>query len=395
MTRTRFSTFAFLFTTLLLATFFSKNIYAEEILDEEYGFSLDVPEGFYLEELTNDRMGLHFKHDRMAVELVLRIYSQEVYKTCSQSLSESLKKLHANFEQVESFLWNKTDCAITSFSTNALNVIGFEGWAVAVTLPEKNSNLVILCYANKDKANDCQQFIFSTINSLELKNRNNSDSGIMLTFALNDKTTENLTLEIAGKTINTNVEKLAKTGAELVVKCEYEILKLYINNKQWKEAWQRYYRMIYKDSFPRFNTIAKDIEKALMPIAKNKNKENPQVALNEMLLDWVQNFEYERQLNGTDFTNPLDAITGSASDCDSRSLLMCILLNQMGIDSVLFISNEYNHAVYGTLVDVPGAKIEVDGKWFLLGETTAKNIKPGLIAANQNNTENWIPVVFD
>ena len=41
---------------------------------------------------------------------------------------------------------------------------------------------------------------------------------------------------------------------------------------------------------------------------------------------------------------------------------------------------------------IPGAKIEVNGINFLLNETTARNIKPGLIAQDQCDTEKWIPV---
>ena len=395
MTRTRISTFFLFFIILILTGFFSKKIIAEEILDEEYGYSLDVPEGFFHKGTSENNMVWLFEHDRMPVQLVIRIYSEDLFPTCSESLNESLTKLNSNFEKIQTFFWNGTDCAITDFSTDIVNN-GVHGWAIAVSAPKKSSKLVLLCYADKSKANDCQQFLFSTLNSLELKNGIKSDSGIMTTFAFSDENPlENIVLQISGKKIPTQIKKYDKEACELVVKCEYEILKLYVNNKNWKEAWQRYYRIIYKDSFPRFNQIAKDIQKNLMPVALNKNEKDANAALNEILLDWVQNFEYKRQPDGTDFTNPISTIMGTASDCDSRSLLMCILLKQIGIDSVLFISNQYNHAVYGSLIDETGAKIEVNGKWYLLGETTAKNIKPGLIAADQNNTEMWIPVVLD
>ena len=74
---------------------------------------------------------------------------------------------------------------------------------------------------------------------------------------------------------------------------------------------------------------------------------------------------------------------------------MCILLKQNGINATLFISREYSHAVYGAQLNAEGAKINVNGKDFLLGETTVKNLKPGLIAQEQNDTEKWIPVTFE
>ena len=74
---------------------------------------------------------------------------------------------------------------------------------------------------------------------------------------------------------------------------------------------------------------------------------------------------------------------------------MCIILKQNGIDTSLFISREYSHAVYGAELNAEGAKIKVGEKEFLLGETTVKNLKPGLIAQDQNDTEKWIPVHFE
>ena len=73
-------------------------------------------------------------------------------------------------------------------------------------------------------------------------------------------------------------------------------------------------------------------------------------------------------------------------------MLLCILLAQNGIKTNLFISREYSHAVYGADINSQGAKIEVNGREYLLGETTVKNLKPGLIAQEQSDTEKWIPV---
>ena len=76
-------------------------------------------------------------------------------------------------------------------------------------------------------------------------------------------------------------------------------------------------------------------------------------------------------------------------------MLMCVLLNNMGIDSVLFVSREYSHAIYGADVNAWGAKIKIGEKEYLLGETTAVDIAPGLIAKEYSDTYKWIPVGFN
>ena len=127
---------------------------------------------------------------------------------------------------------------------------------------------------------------------------------------------------------------------------------------------------------------------------KKKNPGNPNQSLNETLLNWVQNFEYVRTSGSkkSDFTNVIDVLCGKGNDCDSRSMLMCCIMQNLGVKSELFISRIYSHAVYGLDLNIPGAKIEVNGINFLLNETTARNIKPGLIAQDQCDTEKWIPV---
>ena len=140
--------------------------------------------------------------------------------------------------------------------------------------------------------------------------------------------------------------------------------------------------------------LAFDIKTDLYSQMKKKNPETPNQSLNETLLNWVQNFEYVRTSGSkkSDFTNVIDVLCGKGNDCDSRSMLMCCIMQNLGVKSELFISRIYSHAVYGLDLNIPGAKIEVNGINFLLNETTARNIKPGLIAQDQCDTEKWIPV---
>ena len=63
------------------------------------------------------------------------------------------------------------------------------------------------------------------------------------------------------------------------------------------------------------------------------------------LLSWTQGFTYERNFAGSDFTNLPKAFATESGDCDSRALLLVIMLNQLGIDAILLVSPEYSHAV--------------------------------------------------
>ena len=371
-------------------------LHAEEIVDYDFGYSLDVPEGYSVAEYTPDGMSYRFVHDRLPVSLILKLYTDGQFSESSAALSAVLDKLSAEYE-IDSFLWRNVQSSVASLKMTLGDPSGYSGWAVCTEIPEKNVHLVLVCYAAQAKADDCQQFIVSTLNSLSIDRGSRYSPGIFTSYAFPSAGKKSLKLKIAGIDVYTEIGADDEAASEFVVACEYAVLTLYAGNEKWKEAWTRYYKCIFRDSYGRLKKTAFDIQAALMPSAKRKNKENPGAAMNEMLLGWVQSFPYERQNQSakqSDFANLPSVLCGAGSDCDSRSMLMCVLLGNMGIKSNLFISREYSHAVYGADINQPGAKITVNGTDFLLGETTAKDIKPGLIAAEMNDTEKWMPVEF-
>lgn len=374
-------------------------VHAEEITDSDFGYSLDVPEGYSVAEYTPDGMSWHFSHDRLPVSLILKLYADGRYDSCDEALSGTLDKLSAQYD-IDVFEWQGEPSAIASFEMSLGTSSGYSGWATGVLLPETGAQLVLVCYADKAKADSCQQFIISTLNSLCIGKSGESgmfSPGIFTSYAFPPAGKKPVSLSIAGISIDTEIDADDESAAQFVIDCEFAVLSLYAGNEKWKEAWIRYYKCIFRDSFARMKNAARDIQNVLLPVAKRRNKANPSAAMNELLLGWVQGFRYERQNSSekqSDFANLPSVLCGAGSDCDSRSMLMCALLGNMGIKANLFVSREYSHAVYGADINVPGAKITVGETDYLLGETTAKNIQPGLIAAEMSDTEKWIPVDF-
>lgn len=371
-------------------------VHAEEITDNDFGFSLDVPEGYTVAEYTPDGMSWRFVHDRLPVSLILKLYAGGQYKTCKDALSGTLDRLSAEYD-ADTFEWQTIPSAIAYFSMTLGTASGYSGWAAGVLLPEKNAHLILVCYADKEKADSCQQFIISTLNSLSISRSGRFSPGIFTAYAFPPAGKKSVRLNISGIAIDTEIDADDEKAAQFVIDCEFAVLSLYAENEKWKEAWIRYYKSIFRDSFSRMKKAADDIQTVLLPLANRRNKTNPDAAMNELLLDWVQGFRYERQNQDkkqSDFANLPSVLCGAGSDCDSRSMLMCALLGNMGIKSNVFVSREYSHAVYGADISVPGAKINVGGTDYLLGETTAKNVRPGLILSEMSDTSKWIPVDF-
>ena len=163
---------------------------------------------------------------------------------------------------------------------------------------------------------------------------------------------------------------------------------MYMNSPLWKEAWQRYYRMIFKDSCKRLQKVSFDIYGALAPDCKDETD------FAQKLLSWTQEFKYEREKTASDFASLPSIISGGGSDCDSRSMLIAVILQSMNIDSIIFVSSEFHHAVAGLVSSQPGFGFSVESKTYLTGETTVPGLTWGIIDKNQSDFSKWISVML-
>ena len=176
------------------------------------------------------------------------------------------------------------------------------------------------------------------------------------------------------------------------------MFKFYVDNNlpEVYDAWVRFYRLVGKDAAMRLKKASFDIYSSLKNEAHKKDSENPNAALAQILLNWVQEFSYARATanpNKADITDITSTLLGEGSDCDARSLLLAVLYKNLGIESCIFISSEYSHAMVGAYLEgKQGQTISVDGKDFLVGETTAKGLTFGLMDSTMQDRTKWIPV---
>ena len=377
---------------LLIFISFS-NLYAEKITDRDFGFSLDIPEGFEIADYTEDGMSYFFSHPNIPVTLIMKITEDAEAKSASEVLKKNLNKLSAKGD-TDSFEWNGTSCGISSFTMTLDG--NYYGWSVSAPLKIKGYYVVLLCYAPESQKG-CEQFIISTVNSLCIDSEYLNTPGIITSYAFPPEGRKALSLQIGGKQIKSSLDKSDEDAAKFVIELEYAVLTLYANHKMWKEAWQRYYRMIYRDNAGRLRQTAADIYKALYPDLKKATPQDADIKYAQALLSWVQTFGYERAKtkNESDFTSLPAAISGKGSDCDSRSMLISALLNYIGIDTAIIISREYSHAMVVTDIPAPGQTFTMeDSSEYLMGETTA-HVTWGTISATHADRTKWIVVSFD
>ena len=382
-----------LFYFLLIIFAITSYSFSEQITDRDFGFSLDIPEGFEIADYTEDGMSYVFSHPNIPVTLVMKLTEEKNAKSAAEVLNINLKKLNASGE-TDSFKWNGTVCGISNFSMSLDD--NYSGWAVSAPVKLQDYYVILLCYAPESKKG-CEQFIISTINSLSINNEYLNTPGIITSYAFPPEGSESVLLKIGGKEIKTSLDKSDEEAAKFVIDLEYSVLNLYANHKMWKEAWQRYYRMIYRDNAGRLQQTAKNIYDSIYPELKKSKPQDADIKYAQALLSWVQTFGYERAQSKieSDFTSLPASIKGKGSDCDSRSMLVSVLLNYTGIDTAMLISREYSHAVVVTDIPAPGQTFTMEnGREYLFGETTAR-VTWGMLAQNQADRTKWIPVTFD
>ena len=223
---------------------------------------------------------------------------------------------------------------------------------------------------------------------------------------------ERIPVTLAGK-IPAFIREHDAEAAQALVNREFAVLKHYMTTPLWKEAWIRFYRAIYRDSFDRLAEAAFALERAWSTPPWEAEPEAPAPGgpagitrrtgaggrdwgpeLAAKALQWVQSFAYERDLLGSDFVNLVSAAVEGRGDCDSRALLWAIVLEQADIPAAIMISREYSHAMGLADIAGAGARFETGGKRWLVAETTAP-VRLGLIGEKSSEISKWIGVTFE
>ncbi|MGL4986485.1 MAG: hypothetical protein ACRC5H_05020 [Treponemataceae bacterium] len=371
---------------LILSSFFTSKFFATVISSPEWGFALDMPEGFILADSNNTEQYL-FYHENAHIFTALTVYTADEYQSSTAILHMLIDKLEPQGESI-SFQWESRNTTLLNFSF-LMNEGDFYAWATICPLPEKNAFLYVLTYTQQENRDALKEsMMVSIIDSITLQKNDWFAPGLITSFSYPDQnrnqsqiiTFDNTDLEVI---LGENVIE----ANQYVIDREFMILSAYANTVHWQEAWKRFYRIIYRDAYKRLEPTGNTLKAYLNQKTSNEKEQI------QSLLSWVQVKPYDRNYQGSDFTSLPAILFDVYSDCDSRSLMIALLLQQMGYNTVLFVSPEYSHAVLGVEFAANGAKMMLNDTWFLIGETTAP-VNLGLIDSTMADPSKWIGIDF-
>lgn len=391
----------FRFFAFFLFLFEFSNIHASLITSEKFNYTIDMPEGFEIEDMEQDETTVIFKSKYFEVNALVKVWPDSKFKSAKEALSDTFTRLSAQADYSEC-IWRRQRCAISSFSSSKLLGENAKGWAVCIPLPQKRGYLSVLAYSPEKFENDLQQILISILDSVMIDAGSFREAGIITSTFFPRNSPKKITLEINGKKIETQVDSDDAEANQFVIDREFAVFKFYAENNlpEVFDAWTRFYRLIAKDTMERVKRPAFDIYSALWPQAEQNDAKNPSAALSQILLTWSQNFPYARKSsspNKADIESIPAILEGGSSDCDGRSLLLMCILKNCGIDSCFFVSAEYSHALLGVYFpDKQGQTIPVQEengtKDYLVGETTAKGVTLGMISSDMQDRKKWIPI---
>ncbi|SDC80130.1 ABC transporter permease [Niabella drilacis] len=86
---------------------------------------------------------------------------------------------------------------------------------------------------------------------------------------------------------------------------------------------------------------------------------------------------------------PVEFMATLNGDCDTRTLLLYTMLSHYGYDVAIINSNYYNHSLIGINLPYSGIAYTYNSRRYVLWETTAPGIEPGIIPNKITNLNYW------
>jgi len=87
--------------------------------------------------------------------------------------------------------------------------------------------------------------------------------------------------------------------------------------------------------------------------------------------------------------SPVEFMSNLYGDCDTRTLLLYTMLSHYGFDVALFSSEYYSHSIIGVNLPIDGIAYKYGHQRYVLWETTASNIRPGILPKEISNLNYW------
>ncbi|NNG27211.1 MAG: hypothetical protein HKM87_06765, partial [Ignavibacteriaceae bacterium] len=148
-------------------------------------------------------------------------------------------------------------------------------------------------------------------------------------------------------------------------------------------VWAEVYRRVYNKSIPKMKSIFKGFNK----IFEEENLGSKDRVI--FVVTFIQNIPYDRPGGVLDLFPPIGTLAYRFGDCDSKALLLYVILEKMNVDCAMLWSYKYKHAMLGVSVSGGGQFKSIKGKKYYFLETTYPGWQIGDLPPEFKNKRFW------
>ncbi|MDR1177202.1 MAG: hypothetical protein LBK64_00085 [Spirochaetaceae bacterium] len=368
---------------------------AEPLHSPTWGFYLDLPEG-YSYESGDGRDRFSFVSDNGGI-IDIVVYGPGVFESPEALAGDIRNRLNSRGD-ISPYIYHDKKAAIAELHISRPGG-ALSGWALCTELASRGSGppplLAALAYGPASRQ-DLPLFYLSALDSIVPSEAEKYSPGPITEFSY--PRGEIVPAVLANRDLKALIGENDAEAAGALVDREFAVLSAYLNSPLWKEAWIRFYRVLFKDAYERLADLAFVFERDWYaryiqnPSSGGRNNDESEArAFAQDALKWVQGFVYERDATGSDFVDLVSAATQGRGDCDSRALLWALILARNNIPAAIMVSPEYGHAMGLAQVQGPGAVFELGGRNWIVAETTV-DVDLGLIGESVSDPRYWIGI---
>lgn len=150
-----------------------------------------------------------------------------------------------------------------------------------------------------------------------------------------------------------------------------------------KLIWHEIYKRIYWQAYDKFDSILNGFDEVFR---KERMSDRDKVYF---MISFVQNIEYKRPGGELDILPPLGTLATRFGDCDTKALLLYIILERAGVDCIMYWSFQYRHAMLGVALNSSGNYKKHQGKKYFFVETTYPGWGIGDIDPEMDDLSFW------
>ncbi|MFP4302718.1 MAG: hypothetical protein ACLFQZ_11880 [Spirochaetaceae bacterium] len=390
-------------------------LFGVQVYNGAFDYVVDVPEGWEVLDQSNPSMVSFTDPERVAV-LQIFVFEGNRFVTAEELSEWMVERFGAESEEAP-FRYNEADSRFGSIAFSTGNFVT-EGYAVYINSQEYD--YAVMATVGEEFYEQYHDTLISSLDSFGLGKRERFVPGPVSQFyyAYPPPSPEEEAIPLGEEEITISYDPAELEATQTLIEREARVLATYTpegNDRpgngsgaeggspgesaegerlrgrrdegvpEWVAAWRRYFRLIYRDNYPRLEELAHALDERF------RDEGATYYDVPKRILEWLQGYEYLRTGTLSDFLAPLVAITEQKGDCDSLALIYTILLHHLEYDAVIMVSAEYSHAMVG--VDMPGkgARFPFDGREWLVAELTA-DVEIGMIDQSMSDIGGWIGV---